>query len=148
MLYIRNTSVQRRCWEGNIWSGPCGGDVTENGCGNTFPKKKNNMLSIPVHLFSGRDKQWRKVQMWFFRPANYLCFLIKVRRTLPTLRKNVVFYLKIYWRSNCYGFQDWLSYWGWPPRSDIKAERGPPNVPCFSQSVLQTLKPRGTVFPH
>jgi len=25
--------------------------VTENGCGNTFPKKKNNMLIIPMHLF-------------------------------------------------------------------------------------------------
>ena len=38
-------------WEGNIWSGPCGGDVTENGCGNTFPKKKNNILLSPCTCF-------------------------------------------------------------------------------------------------
>ena len=43
------------CWEGNISSEPCDGDVTETGCGNTFPKKKSNMLSSPVHPLSGME---------------------------------------------------------------------------------------------
>jgi len=34
-----------------------------------IPKKKNNMLSSPVHPLSGMDKQGRKVRMRFFRPA-------------------------------------------------------------------------------
>jgi len=43
---------------------------------STHSKEEKQYSIILVHLFSGRDKQWRKVQMWFFRPANYLCILI------------------------------------------------------------------------
>jgi len=34
-----------------------------------IPKEEKQYSIIPVHLFSGADKQCRKVQMWFFRPA-------------------------------------------------------------------------------
>jgi len=38
-------------WEGNIWSGPCGWDVTENGCISTFRRRKSNILLSHAPVF-------------------------------------------------------------------------------------------------
>ena len=54
-----------------------------------IPKEEKQHSIIPLHLFSGGDKQWRKVQMRFFRPATWLCFLIK---DTSEVTENVFFY--------------------------------------------------------
>jgi len=37
-----------------------------------IPKEEKQYSIIPVHLFSGGDKQWRKVEMWFFWTSHLL----------------------------------------------------------------------------
>jgi len=69
--------MQTVCWEGNIWSGPCH---------NTFPKKKNNMLSSPVHPLSGMEGRCE----CGFLDQLLDCFLIK---DTSDVTEHVSFYL-------------------------------------------------------
>ena len=55
-----------------------------------IPKEEKQYSIIPVHLFSGEDKQCRKVQMRFFGPATWQCFLIK---DTSEVMEHVFFYL-------------------------------------------------------
>ena len=70
-------------WDGNLWM-ICVRTMWRKMGAATHSKEEKQYAITPMHLFSGRGKQWRKVQMWFLdQPLDCVFYL----RTLPTLRK-------------------------------------------------------------